>query len=212
MTATRRRRNRWLPAGIRGGADPRDADRAFQRRGMVRLDDGTVGYAMAPDRTDDCLRAAVATVLQVPPEEVPDPRLRSRVDAGHDIDAINAQSWAQLERWLDGRGLRLVFHETVPTDQARWVGVCPAPPTGRLAAQLNAVLPRRERRALKRSGYDTARHEHFADHCLVMARDRVLFDPAVTLVAPMGLTLREWQATDVAWGLSFDRSQGDTRE
>ena len=52
--------------------------RSSRSRGslVTRLNDGEIGYQA--DGPDDCFRAAVATVTQVPIEQVPDPRLLDR--------------------------------------------------------------------------------------------------------------------------------------
>jgi len=55
-----------VPSGIGSGAR------------VVRLGEGELGYCMNPARLDDCLRPCIATVLQVPVEQVPDPRLDDR--------------------------------------------------------------------------------------------------------------------------------------
>jgi hypothetical protein len=88
-----------------------------------RLADGTIGYAMA--RLDDCQRAAVATCLQVPIDEVPDSHIDDRLARGASVAAVDRAAWEQLTTWLAGRGLTLVEHETPPTHLKRWIGVVP---------------------------------------------------------------------------------------
>ena len=114
----------------------------------MTLSDGTLGYYMR--RPDDCLAAAIATVLQVPLTDVPDPRLDEQVRAGRDPDEISRTTAEKLERWLHARGLRLVVHHRVPVNRARWIGV----------VVIDEMPP-------------------FCDHCLVMARGRLLHDPTV---------------------------------
>ena len=99
-----------------------------RRRPLVQLDDQSTSYTMDPSRRDDCFRAAMATLLQIGVEQVPDPRLDERLEAGEDREQINRESWARLHEWLAGRALRLVFHhEALPVDADRWIGVARAP-------------------------------------------------------------------------------------
>jgi hypothetical protein len=63
----------------------------------------------------------------------------------------------------------------VPLDRERWIGVCPDPDGGWLR-----------------------------DHCLVMAYDRLLFDPSGSLDGPPGTDVRHFGPGDVAYGISFD--------
>jgi hypothetical protein len=71
--------------------------------------------------------SAIATALQHPIEQVPDLRLDERVDAGEDPREVSASSWERIARWADRLGLKLTFHEQVPADRRRWIGVCPDP-------------------------------------------------------------------------------------
>jgi hypothetical protein len=148
------------------------------------LPDGTVGYFVRHPRRDDCLAAALATTLQVPIDEVPDPRLNERARAGEDLDAVSRSAWAQLERWLAARRLRMVTHRKVPAARGRWIGVVPL--------------------------------RGWADHCMVMSRAEVLFDPvrdfplvALAKLLPAAeverskICVRRWGPEHVSWGLSF---------
>jgi hypothetical protein len=89
----------------------------------TRLRDGTTGYYMR--QGDDCWPAAIATVLQVPLEQVPDLRLDERVRSGEDPEEVSLSSWDTIEDWLRGRGLRMVVHRIVPAPRRRWIGVVP---------------------------------------------------------------------------------------
>jgi hypothetical protein len=93
----------------------------------VLLPDGTVGYRVRAPRRDECWQAAVATVLQVPIDDVPDWRLDERHRGGEDTGEIRRSAWQEMARWLAGRGLRMVTHRTVPAARARWIGVVPMP-------------------------------------------------------------------------------------
>src|SRR4051794_14169659 len=73
----------------------------------MALDDGTVGYTQG-HRIDDCLRRAVATVLQIPPRKIPDPLLHWRVTYGKQkLSYVSQQSWALLARWLRAQALQM---------------------------------------------------------------------------------------------------------
>jgi hypothetical protein len=93
----------------------------------VDLADGSVGYFMRPRRTDDCWQAAVATVLQVPIDEVPDSRLRERRRGGEHPAEIVRSARREMDAWLVDRGLRMVTHRKVPVARARWIGIVPFP-------------------------------------------------------------------------------------
>jgi hypothetical protein len=153
--------------------------RASVTLGRKRLADGTLGYYVRAPRSDDCFAAAIATVLQVPIEDVPDPRLDERLAAGETPEHINRSAQDQLRRWLAGRGLRMVTHRMLPARHRRWI----------------AVIPMRG---------------HFNDHCIVMARDQLLFDPAAVYGAGMyfrGLWVREFRPQDATYGLSFIKTK-----
>src|SRR5450755_2251684 len=111
-----------------------------------RLSDGTVGWHMR--RVDDCQAAALASLLQVPLSEIPDARLDERLARGESVEHVDKTAGAQMLKWLDGRGLKLIRHGRPPTHLPRWLGIVPNPAP-------------------------------FQGHCLIMARDRVLFDPSV---------------------------------
>ena len=130
------------------------------------LRDGTIGYSIS--RRDDCLRAAVATCLQVPPKRVPDPRIDERYARGCTCDRINDLVWGGLREWLAERGLRFRLHDSPPWELARWIGIVP------------------------KDGFAQ-------DHCLVMERDVILFDPAFIV----GVTC-SYCPTEIETGLSFE--------
>lgn len=114
-----------LPPG--GAAVMGQMMRATYARTTTRLADGTVGYYERGTRTDDCWAAAVATCLQVPLDEVPDPRLDERVQAGEDPDGINRSAWAEFDRWLGEGGLSMTVHRKVPAPRRRWIGIVKFP-------------------------------------------------------------------------------------
>ena len=136
---------------------------------------------------DDCFRAALATVTQIPVQEVFDVLLRGRLAAGADVDDLAAMFWDKCESWLESRGLRATFHKAVPLDRERWIGIVPPPPPED----------------------DTTEGGHgrpcspFSAHTLVMTRDRILFDPAISLRPPPGMRLRQLRPSDVVLGIAI---------
>ena len=89
------------------------------------LADGTVGYCVRAPRRDDCFAAALATCLQVPIDELPDPRIDERLDAGETPDEINRAASVALAVWLQTADLRMVIHHKLPPRRRRWIGVIP---------------------------------------------------------------------------------------
>jgi hypothetical protein len=154
-----------------------DAARTYRRLRRVRprrLEDGTLGYFVRWPRGDDCQAAAVATVLQVPIGEVPDPRIDERLAAGEVVGEIDRSAQDQLGQWLARRGLRIVVHRKVPAARRRWIGVIALP-----GPFQNHCL------VMDRSDFlfDPAR---LPDHAL----------------PGMG-RLRRWGIRDISYGLSF---------
>lgn len=125
----------------------KEAKRNAKPMPTVALADGSVGYPIRWPRTDDCLAAALATCLQVPIENVPDPKIDERLEAGETPDQINQRALSNLLQWLASRRLRIVFHRKIPVmARRRWIGIVDLP-------------------------------ANFNGHCLVMDRDALLFDP-----------------------------------
>ncbi len=73
------------------------------RRFSCGLSDGSRGYFMAEGRSDDCLQAAIATVLQVTPAQVPDLRLDERLMGGEPVAEIMERGVSALESWASDR-------------------------------------------------------------------------------------------------------------
>jgi hypothetical protein len=90
---------------------------------IIELDDGTTGFGSDPARTDDCLRPAIATLTQIPIEDVPDPRLDQRLIVGEDPDVVNHEACMEVFVWAASRGLQLNVHETPPVWRDRWIGL-----------------------------------------------------------------------------------------
>ena len=105
-----------------------DGQRAVLRALTARLADGDVGYFQRTQM--GCLRAAVATVLQLPYRKVPE-----------------LPDVAATARWGRQMGLAVDLHNHPASWKRRWVALSPP-------------------------------YEGGARHTLVMAYDRLYFDPA----------------------------------
>jgi hypothetical protein len=88
---------------------------------QIRLRDGTIGYFQR--RTDDCVQAVIASLLQMPPHLVPDLHLDELLAAGRDPEEIDRMIDEQFSRWTGQHGLTIVFHATSPTWAKRWIGM-----------------------------------------------------------------------------------------
>jgi hypothetical protein len=142
---------------------------------IIELRDGTTGYGSDPARPDDCFRPAIATLTQIPIEEVPDPRLDQRLVVGEDPDVVNREAWEELIRWAAGRGLRINLHDDVPLKRNRWIGMV-----------------------------ETGAPCEFATHCLVLAHGELLFDPGISSRPPPGYRQATYTPDDVSLGVTFD--------
>lgn len=91
----------------------------------TRLPDGTIGYYQR--RADDCLQAAIATLVQIPMPEVCDFRIDEQQAAGKTADEIEQANDQQLAEWLDAHGLVVTHHPGPPESAARWMGILPGP-------------------------------------------------------------------------------------
>lgn len=115
---------RWLAARAQGKSQAIRIDPPTLVR---RLPDGTLGYFVRLPRKDDCFAAAIATVLQVPIDDVPDPRIDDRLAGGERPDDIGRAATLDLRRWLATRNLRMVVHRHVPVARRRWIGIVVMP-------------------------------------------------------------------------------------
>lgn len=68
-------------------------------------------------RRDDCMRACLASLAQVPYDQVPD--VAAALDGG---PLAEAQALADLGAWANMLGYRLTYHPTPPTDRGAWIG------------------------------------------------------------------------------------------
>jgi len=160
-----------LPVGV-GQPSPYGSKRPILRLG----NDDEIGYGMR--RPDECFTAAVATVTQIPIEEIPDSHIDRRRAAGYDDEQIARDFENDFAEWLLARGLQMVFHKDVPVARERWIGVC-----------------------------STGKERLGEDHCLVMSHGEILFDPARSLVPQPGTWLRIWTLSEVEYGITFNRKE-----
>jgi hypothetical protein len=93
----------------------------------VRLPDGSLGYRPEGGRADDCFRAALATVLCVKPEHIPDARIDERLAEGYTPEEITEIAWGEFFAWLPHTGLRMTLHRELPILLPRWLGIVRQP-------------------------------------------------------------------------------------
>ena len=98
-------------------------DPASGRALVERLEDGRLAWSQR--REDDCMAAAVATLLQVPIEQVPDSRYDEQIEAGVPHAIVVSQALADMASWATSRGLRMRFHHPPPVDRDAWLAVAP---------------------------------------------------------------------------------------
>lgn len=185
----------WLSALRYMHDHEREQRSQIKTRPIVRIEDGKVdwgvepgpgdeiGYGMGPFTFDDCLRAAIATAVQVPAEDVPYRYLRSR-EARERPHEVTHDLWGAITHWADGLGLT-VRHwpkAELPPPRHRWIAVLERPGTG---------------------------DKPFNDHCLVMSGDHVVWDPLCSVRPPPGLARWQWDPSDLSslikYGITFDR-------
>lgn len=87
------------------------------------LRDGSWGWLQR--RTDDCLSAAVASLLQIPMHQVPDLHIDRRLAQTGDLERAELEVWGEMLAWAERRGLTIVFHSTPPVWAKRWIGIVP---------------------------------------------------------------------------------------
>jgi hypothetical protein len=151
-----------------------------------------IGYAMAPHRHDDCFQAAVATVTQVPIEQVPDLALDRRLSEGADAEEISRTAWERFDAWATRRAFALRFWPEVPVDRPRWIGVVESP----MGDARYSYTPD--------GGVVLVEGTNFNDHCLVMSHDRLLFDPSCSVRIPPGARPFAFTPDQITYGISFE--------
>jgi len=97
---------------------PRGPVPAFLPRLTRDLPDGRVGYFQRSQF--DCMRAAVATLLQIDYEQVPDP---DHLGPGTYADELDR--WARWGEWAASQGHRIRFHNK-PPEGADYIALSPA--------------------------------------------------------------------------------------
>jgi hypothetical protein len=132
------------------------------------LADGTTGYYM--HRNDDCLQAALASLLQVPPHKVPRVPVDEMLAAGRDPEEIAGIFWGTLAHWTEAQGATIMLHPNPPRTERRWIGVVGQPGI-------------------------------FNDHCLLMARGTLLFDPMEVPIP--GQELKRADPSNIEFGITI---------
>jgi hypothetical protein len=188
-----------LEVGVDPSIDERLADteaartvRRVRAAPPAELADGTLGYYVRWPRLDDCQAAALATALEVPIADVPDPRIDERLATGESADDIDRSAMAELDRWLAGRGLRMAIHCKEQPLSQRWIGIC-------------AMSGAFQSHCLVMSG-----NEVLFDPARVP-----LEGGAVASAAWVGTKtgrLRQWGFEDISYGLSFQSNHEQEQE
>lgn len=107
-----------LPVAYKGSI-PKGIARGYFKSPLTG---GTFGYLQR--RPDDCVQAALASYLQVPPYVVPAFDVDRLIAAGKDPEEIERISGGKVGRWLDKNAVTLVSHPTrLPVAAARWIGL-----------------------------------------------------------------------------------------
>ena len=109
------------PVSVKGSA-PRGLRAGYFQ---TRLRDGTFGYLQR--RTDDCLQAAIATCLQIPPHQVPDLHMEQQLANGTEPEEMEQRIVKTMGRWMEKHSVTIRYHATPPTSERRWIGVVTEP-------------------------------------------------------------------------------------
>jgi hypothetical protein len=141
------------------------------------LRDGTLGYLQR--RTDDCVQAVIASLLQMPPYLVPDPHVEELRAVGREDEEIDRVVDQKFAEWTADYGLTLTFHATPPTWAKRWIGM------------ITADNP----------------DDTYSNHTLLMTGRDVLFDPAHLLPpADAGtVALEGYRLDGIDYGITIER-------
>lgn len=141
------------------------------------LSDGTVGYLQR--RTDDCVPAALASLLQMPPHLVPYPCVEQMRDQGRDDEEIDRSVDDDFARWTAEYGLTIKFHAALPTWSNRWVGMMASPNPD----------------------------DEYSSHTLLMSGRDCLFDPSHLLppAEPGTVGLENYSVDQIEYGITIDR-------
>lgn len=134
-------------------------------------------YGFLQRRSDDCLRAALATCVQAPMPEVPELKPDQLLAAGKDPEEIGRVVLGTLGAWIERNALTIVAHSDarLPVASACWIGLIhnPDDPDGA--------------------------------HCLVMRGREPVFDTA-WLTPPRTDEPVSWHGLDdIEFGLTIER-------
>ena len=167
-----RRQAGLQPVPINGSVLQGAAQGYFQ----MPLRDGTTGFFQR--RTDDCIQAVFASLLQMPPYLVPDLRLDEQTAAGKEPEEIDRAIDEKFAEWGARYGVRIFSHATPPTWSKRWIGII-ASPSGN---PLN-------------------------DHTLLMSGSDCLFDPAHLLPPEedQPTALAGYTVADIDYGMTIEK-------
>jgi hypothetical protein len=108
----------------------------------MRLRDGSLGFVQR--RADDCLQAAIASLLQIPMHKVPDLEIGKQLERGVEPEAINRGIAEEMGRWADGLGLTVTVHSATLPRSGRWIGIVPGPGVGEMSTDHCLVLDGRD--------------------------------------------------------------------
>lgn len=141
------------------------------------LRDETVGYFQR--RTDDCVQAVIASLLQMPPHLVPDLHVEELRSGGREDEEIDRVVDQAFKQWTDEHGLTLVFHAKPPTWAKRWIAMVPGDNPD----------------------------DQYSNHTLLMGGHDCLFDPAHLLPPndPGAVGLEGYTLDSIDYGITIER-------
>jgi hypothetical protein len=91
---------------------------------QMALRDGTLGYFQR--KTDDCLRAAIASCVQIPPHLVPELRIDEQLMLNKEPEEIERTNTVKMGRWMEQNGVTIRLRPILPSTAKRWIGVVKA--------------------------------------------------------------------------------------
>lgn len=156
---------------------PVNGNRALGRRMgyfCARARDGGIGYMMR--RTDDCLQAAIASVVGIPAPDVPDLHIdEQRYRDGLEPEEITRKIVQTLDQWSDQQGFDIRVCATLPTS-GKWIGVVPVG------------------------------SRQFTDHCLCMSGRDCIFDPAQIIPPSKHDAISAHSPDDIEYAITIERT------
>ncbi len=102
------------------------------RRGYFRAEMVDGGWNSLQARPDDCVQAAISTVLQCAQSEVPDLKLGDLIAAGRDPEEIGRVIGRKMGAWMEKNAVSIRAHSdlNLPKSSRRWIGVVDAESDG----------------------------------------------------------------------------------